>query len=274
MNNLIKRSDVEKRVGVTRRKLQWYNQIGLLSPSFINESNGFWYYDEKTIMKLEIIEILHEIGYKNDIIKSIVNSNEIITEKVWSNAIKKLNEKKKEIDGQIILIETYKMLESFDLPDYICELIVEFDLLPLFSKVSQDSNFVIGFDENVSDVVRFNKTLENYDVNLNNQEVSLIYFYIFKVILIFVIIAGLYKKLQPYDNRVQSCFDYIISNAPNWRMEENSEIEIFICMVREILKEKTCNELISNIIEEKNNEGVYNYFDEVMEYYLNNNEEK
>ena len=132
MNNLIKRSDVEKRVGVTRRKLQWYNQIGLLSPSFINESNGFWYYDEKTIMKLEIIEILHEIGYKNDIIKSIVNSNEIITEKVWSNAIKKLNEKKKEIDGQIILIETYKMLESFDLPDYICELIVEFDLLPLF----------------------------------------------------------------------------------------------------------------------------------------------
>ena len=58
--NVMKRlSEVCKEVGVTRRALQGYNEIGLLKPTSTTEA-GYWLYDDDAIKKLKLIQIFVE----------------------------------------------------------------------------------------------------------------------------------------------------------------------------------------------------------------------
>ena len=71
---MYKLSEVCRKIGVTRRTLQGYNELGLVKPSAKTEA-GYWLYDEESIGKLAIIQVFVEIGYKRAQIKKILKSD-------------------------------------------------------------------------------------------------------------------------------------------------------------------------------------------------------
>lgn len=67
-----KLGEVCKIVGVTRRTLQEYDKMGLLSPTARNKA-GHWMYDDAAIQTLMRIRVLVEAGYKRKQIKELLH---------------------------------------------------------------------------------------------------------------------------------------------------------------------------------------------------------
>lgn len=58
--------------GVTNRTLHYYDQIGLLQPAALGE-NGYRYYDEQAMLRLQQILFFREMSFSLDEIKSILD---------------------------------------------------------------------------------------------------------------------------------------------------------------------------------------------------------
>lgn len=104
--------EVCKIVGVTRRTLQEYNKIGLLSPTGKTES-GYWLYDDEAIEKLLLIKKFVEVGYERKQIKKILESEELNLREEFNKAVDLLKAEREEIDNKIEKIE--KTIKSMDL---------------------------------------------------------------------------------------------------------------------------------------------------------------
>lgn len=61
--------------GVSRRTLHYYDEIGLLHPSSVGE-NGYRYYDEEAVLRLQQILFFRELGFSLDDIRDIVDQAE------------------------------------------------------------------------------------------------------------------------------------------------------------------------------------------------------
>ena len=61
--NLYQIGEVTKMLGVTRRMLLNYEDLGLLTPAYKNESSGFRYYSADNIVHIRIIKVLQGLGY-------------------------------------------------------------------------------------------------------------------------------------------------------------------------------------------------------------------
>lgn len=98
-----KLSEAAKIVGVTRRTLQEYDKIGLLSPTAKTEA-GYWLYDDAAIKKLMLIRMFVEIGYNRQEIKQLLESPapDFIDE--FDHMISMLEEKKNRIERTIELL--------------------------------------------------------------------------------------------------------------------------------------------------------------------------
>ncbi len=53
---------LSKLAGVSVRTLHYYDEIGLLKPSFIKE-NGYRYYEEKELLKLQQVLFFRELEF-------------------------------------------------------------------------------------------------------------------------------------------------------------------------------------------------------------------
>jgi DNA-binding transcriptional MerR regulator len=62
-----------KIAGVSVRTLHYYDQIGLLKPSFIKE-NGYRYYEEPELLKLQQILFFRELQFSLEDIVLMINS--------------------------------------------------------------------------------------------------------------------------------------------------------------------------------------------------------
>jgi DNA-binding transcriptional MerR regulator len=62
---------VSELAGVTPRTLHHYDEIGLLKPSRV-ESNGYRYYDEKALLRLQQILFFRELGFELDKIRQLM----------------------------------------------------------------------------------------------------------------------------------------------------------------------------------------------------------
>jgi DNA-binding transcriptional MerR regulator len=58
--------------GVTERTLRYYDRIALLKPSFYGD-NGYRYYNDDAIMKLQQVLFFRELGFRLEDIKAIVS---------------------------------------------------------------------------------------------------------------------------------------------------------------------------------------------------------
>lgn len=87
---------------VTKKTLRHYSKMGLLDPSTIDD-NGYWYYDEADLRKLELIQSLKLIGLSLSEIKENIESN-------FSALFPLIDEKLLYIDMQMKELKTAKRL--------------------------------------------------------------------------------------------------------------------------------------------------------------------
>lgn len=79
--------------GVSVRTLHHYDNIGLFSPSYVGE-NGYRYYEEKDVLKLQQILFFRELGFKLKDISSIgPNFDHVHALKVHREALLKKNQR-------------------------------------------------------------------------------------------------------------------------------------------------------------------------------------
>ncbi len=60
--------------GVSVRTLHYYDEIELLKPDFVDEKNGYRYYGEKSLSRMQEIMFYRELDFSLDNIKKIVSS--------------------------------------------------------------------------------------------------------------------------------------------------------------------------------------------------------
>ncbi len=94
---------VAKISGVSVRLLHYYDEIGLLKPSFIKE-NGYRYYEEKELLQLQQILFFRELEFPLEQIKKIMKSPQFNSLHALIDQQKLLELKKQRVEGMLITI--------------------------------------------------------------------------------------------------------------------------------------------------------------------------
>ena len=109
---MLKISEISKITKVSVRTLQYYDKIGLLKPAIVKE-NGYRYYNEKSLKKLQLILLYKEIDIPLKTIKHLLDSKNDAT-KILEEQIKELKAKRNRLDNIIKIAENMKAGELMD----------------------------------------------------------------------------------------------------------------------------------------------------------------
>ena len=90
--------------GISVRTLHYYDEVGLLKPSFIKE-NGYRFYEEKELLRLQQILFFRELDFTLDKIKQIMESPGFDSVAALYDQKELLKLKRKRIDGLLQTIE-------------------------------------------------------------------------------------------------------------------------------------------------------------------------
>ncbi|MES2223925.1 MAG: MerR family transcriptional regulator [Patescibacteria group bacterium] len=90
--------------GVSVRTLHYYNEIGLLEPAFV-KNNGYRFYEEKELLKLQQILFFRELDFTLEDIKEILSSPKFDMKKVLEDQRGLIELKKKRLVGLIKTID-------------------------------------------------------------------------------------------------------------------------------------------------------------------------
>ncbi len=100
--------DFSRISGITVKTLRYYQEYGILNPSFVDETTGYRYYDESILEKAKIIHALKDLDFSLNEIKEILSNCEDDSEivpylnrktKEISEKISKYNQMKKRLDN-------------------------------------------------------------------------------------------------------------------------------------------------------------------------------
>lgn len=97
-------NQIAKIAGVSVRTLHYYDAIGLLKPSFIKE-NGYRYYEEKELIRLQQILFFKELDFSLEKIKKIIDSPHFNIQQALLDQEKLLELKKQRIDKLLLAIK-------------------------------------------------------------------------------------------------------------------------------------------------------------------------
>ena len=61
--------------GVSVRTLRWYDEVGLLKPAYYGD-NGYRYYEEEQLLKLQQILFYRGLGFRLDDIQRFISSDD------------------------------------------------------------------------------------------------------------------------------------------------------------------------------------------------------
>ena len=125
-----KRSEVCKIVGVTRKTLEGYDDLGLLHPTSKTEQ-GYWLYDEKAIAKLFNIQLFVEAGYDRKKIKKIYEAKDVDIFDQYRQVVDSLKAKRERIDGMIDMLNA--MLNGIEsLPTEAARALLKADITNIY----------------------------------------------------------------------------------------------------------------------------------------------
>ena len=82
---------------VSTKTLRYYDEIGLIKPSKINQENGYRYYSIEQLETMLFINRLKQYRFSLEEIKAIITSEEILNEKLSIELYKKKIEFEKKI---------------------------------------------------------------------------------------------------------------------------------------------------------------------------------
>ena len=91
--------------GVSVRTLHYYDEIGLLSPAYVDEHTGYRYYDEKSLLRMQEILFYHELDFPLKSIGEILSSPDYDTSKALREQKKLLILKKERLERLISAVD-------------------------------------------------------------------------------------------------------------------------------------------------------------------------
>ena len=115
-------NEFAKLTGVSVRTLHYYDEIGLLKPAFVDEQNGYRFYDEDTLYRMQEILFYRELDFPLKSILEILSSPDYDKNKALAKQRKLLLLKKERLERIIdALDEAAKgkvTMTAFDNNDY------------------------------------------------------------------------------------------------------------------------------------------------------------
>lgn len=94
--------------GISVRTLHYYDEIGLLKPSFVDKHTGYRFYDEKSLLRIQEILFFRELDFSLKSINEILSSPGYDKYKALEEQKKLLTLKKERLEKLISAIESAK----------------------------------------------------------------------------------------------------------------------------------------------------------------------
>ena len=100
--------EVSELLGVSKRTLQYYNEIGLVKPSRVEKSTGYWRYGTRKIERLKEVMVLRELGYTLKEIKKALSTADFDLQDSLDGKIAGLEQEREAIGEKIKLARKVK----------------------------------------------------------------------------------------------------------------------------------------------------------------------
>lgn len=111
-----------KLAGVSVRTLHYYDEIGLLKPAFVDEQNGYRFYDEISLLRMQEILFYRELDFELKSIRDILSSPDYDKQKALAEQRKLLILKKERLERIIAALDSAEKgmitMTAFDNSDY------------------------------------------------------------------------------------------------------------------------------------------------------------
>ena len=95
-----------KLCGVSVRTLHYYDEIGILKPSFVDKDTGYRYYDEASLLRMQEILFYRELDFSLKSIAEILSSPDYNKEKALTGQKKLLTLKKERLERLISAVDS------------------------------------------------------------------------------------------------------------------------------------------------------------------------
>ena len=96
-------NEFAKLTGVSVRTLHYYDEIGLLKPAFVDEQNGYRFYDESSLLRMQEILFYRELDFS---LKSISEISSDLVPVIHVQAKNKSGIDYNDIEGAFQLVRT------------------------------------------------------------------------------------------------------------------------------------------------------------------------
>lgn len=111
-----------KLTGVSVRTLHYYDEIGLLKPAFVDEQNGYRFYDESSLERMQEILFYRELDFELKSISEILSSPDYDKQKALAEQRKLLILKKERLERIIDALDDARKgkvtMTAFDNNEY------------------------------------------------------------------------------------------------------------------------------------------------------------
>ena len=104
-----------KLTGVNVRTLHFYDEIGLLKPSSVDEQNGYRFYDENSLTRMQEILFYRELDFPLKEIRMILSSPDYDKQKALKEQKHLLTLKKERLERLISALDGAMKGELFDM---------------------------------------------------------------------------------------------------------------------------------------------------------------
>ena len=91
-------NEFAKLTGVSVRTLHYYDEIGLLKPAFVSQQNGYRFYDENSLSRMQEILFYRELDFELGSISEILSSPDYDKKKALARQRKLLILKKERLE--------------------------------------------------------------------------------------------------------------------------------------------------------------------------------
>ena len=115
-------NEFAKLASVSVRTLHYYDEIGLLKPAFVDEQNGYRFYDEISLERMQEILFYRELDFELKSIAEILSSPDYDKQKALAEQRKLLILKKERLERIIAALDSAEKgkitMSAFDNSDY------------------------------------------------------------------------------------------------------------------------------------------------------------
>jgi len=107
--------DLAELAGITTRTLRWYDKVGLLHPSRVND-NGYRFYTSKELDRLQQILFYRTLGVELEEIKRILDDPKFDRLEALRGHLGSLQQEKRKIQDMIIAVKENIFAEERGIP--------------------------------------------------------------------------------------------------------------------------------------------------------------